>query len=1071
MSASRFERIREVFLRVQDAEGAERAATLDALCAGDADLRREVESLMGAAPGGADRFLEPPTGPMERVTPGAGPMEMPKAIGPYKLLQVIGEGGFGVVYMAEQEKPVRRRVALKVIRLGMDTKHVLARFEAERQALAMMDHPNIARVLDAGATEAGRPYFVMELVRGVPITEYCDHEKLGTRARLELFIAVCRAVQHAHQKGIIHRDIKPSNVMVTLHDGAPVPKVIDFGIAKATNARLTERTLFTEFHQFIGTPEYMSPEQAEMSGLDIDTRSDIYSLGVLLYELLAGVTPLDGAKLRSEGWVGMQRLIRDFEPIRPSVRLSAESEVTTAAARNRGVGIAELKRSLVGDLDWIAMRALEKDRSRRYETASAFAADIERYLRNEPIEARPPSVAYRARKFIRRNSGAVAVASIIAIGLVVSATGFGVLFARERAASVRAAGAEANERSQRERAQASLARAEESEAGARAALERSQRVTRLLKSALGGEHHAEQTVSRETLASEMLVDFQAKIAEMHADDPEVQVELLETLSRSYLRLGMYERSHEAMREALAIARTHWPPEHINVVALVIAEAWYGRAVESGEQRATLEALLPTLGGGEPWDDLRARALFTLASKYAVAAEAGRAVDLYREALATNAGLAAPDPILELNIRDGLAYALFQASRFAEAVVESETLARLAPLGDRPDFNTLRRWWRHGSQLYDLGHVDAGLDALRRTAEASDRSLGPQNAETTPRWNFVAEYLYTHGRLDEAEAVTSRARAILGSEDRPGDLMHCLKVSAWIALARGDRAAAERCFREVVDVAAGAGHGGFNDPNRVWRESQVWLLTMDRRQWSDDALRRAIRATLDHVFVFASDPTDLKGGFVNWGDMRWSLIRHGDADAREGSRSELLALRDLPQGVYALRIRAPRESGPELDVHGWFLLADWTVREFPIDGYAGDHPERFAAGERDPAVTRDERYLEVLFEPGWRPGPNGRMNGFGLVAECAPSIPSGEYRVRVLSDDGERFTVGDTVITEAWLGRSAAMDEGALTISAGNQSAPWRVDYFQGADWLDLKFEVTPDGAARAVTLAKIGITE
>ena len=539
MTGIDFERVREIFLRATELPAGERGAYIDSACGGDARTRAEVESLLA-------HQTEVPTGFLggqamgegfrmddavrEPVTPGPATFEGPRTIGPYKLLQVIGEGGFGVVYMAEQEKPVRRRVALKLIRLGMDTKHVLARFEAERQALAMMDHPNIARVLDAGATEAGRPYFVMELVRGVPITEYCDHERLDTRARLGLFTAVCRAVQHAHTKGIIHRDIKPSNILVTLHDGVPVPKVIDFGIAKATNARLTERTLFTEFHQFIGTPEYMSPEQAEMSGLDVDTRSDIYSLGVLLYELLSGVTPLDGQTLRSAGYADMQRLIREFEPVRPSMRVHQDVPATTTVARLRGVEPRELRRALSGDLDWIALKALEKDRSRRYETAAAFAADVERFLRNDPIEARPPSVAYRARKFIRRNSGAVAVASIVAIGLVVSATGLGVLYTRERAASVRAAAAEANERSQRERAQASLARAEESEAGARAALERSQRVTRLLKSALGGEQFTEHTMSRETLASDMLIEFQSKIAGMHADDPEVQVELLETLS-------------------------------------------------------------------------------------------------------------------------------------------------------------------------------------------------------------------------------------------------------------------------------------------------------------------------------------------------------------------------------------------------------------------------------------------------------------------------------------------------------------------------------------------------------------
>ena len=297
-------------------------------------------------------------------------------IGRYKLLEQIGEGGMGTVWMAEQREPVKRRVALKIIKLGMDTKQVIARFEAERQALAMMDHPNIAKVLDAGATDAGRPYFVMEYIKGIPILEYCDHAKVDTRSRLELFASVCHAIQHAHQKGIIHRDIKPDNVLVTLHDGVPVCKVIDFGIAKATNAELTQKTLFTEHRQMVGTPAYMSPEQAEMSGLDIDTRSDIYSLGVLLYELLTGTTPFDMKELLQSGFAEMMRTIREVDPQKPSTRISALGDTASRTALQRHVDIRKLGTLLRGDLDWIIMRCLEKDRSRRYDTANGLAADI-----------------------------------------------------------------------------------------------------------------------------------------------------------------------------------------------------------------------------------------------------------------------------------------------------------------------------------------------------------------------------------------------------------------------------------------------------------------------------------------------------------------------------------------------------------------------------------------------------------------------------------------------------------------------------------------------------------------------
>ena len=327
-------------------------------------------------------------------------------IGPYKLLEQIGEGGFGVVFMAEQQRPVRRRVALKVIKPGMDTRQVIARFEAERQALALMDHPNIARVLDAGATESGRPYFVMELVRGIPLSEFCDQNRLTVGERLELFITVCHAVQHAHQKGIIHRDIKPNNVLVTLHDGTPVAKVIDFGVAKATGQQLTEKTLFTSFAQMIGTPLYMSPEQAEMSGLDVDTRSDIYSLGVMLYELLTGTTPFDQERMRTAGYDEVRRIIREEEPAKPSARISTLNRAATTVSANRKSDPSRLSQLFRGELDWIVMKALEKDRNRRYETAAAFAADVQRYLDDEAVEACPPSARYRFRKFARRNKAA-----------------------------------------------------------------------------------------------------------------------------------------------------------------------------------------------------------------------------------------------------------------------------------------------------------------------------------------------------------------------------------------------------------------------------------------------------------------------------------------------------------------------------------------------------------------------------------------------------------------------------------------------------------------------------------------
>ncbi|MHC5114701.1 MAG: serine/threonine protein kinase [Planctomycetota bacterium] len=455
-TSERFHQIEDLFHRAKELAPETRAAFLDGACGGDLDLRSEVESLLAHT----DRKTDDMRPPAPDGTPSQhdlativdrGPVsEGPGvAIGPYKILQQIGEGGFGVVYMAEQEKPVRRMVAVKVIKLGMDTKQVIARFEAERQALALMDHTNIARVLDAGATETGRPYFVMELVRGIPITEYCDQRKLSARDRLELFIDVCHAVQHAHHKGIIHRDLKPSNILVTLHDHKPVPKIIDFGIAKATSQRLTEKTLFTEFRQFIGTPEYMSPDQADISGLDIDTRSDIYQLGAVLYELLTGTPPHDPETLRSSGYAEMQRIIREVDPPTPSTRI--HTLATTAGPQNghpasavdiaghRGIQASALERVLRGDLDWIIMKAMEKDRTRRYDSANALADDVDRYLGDQPVLAGPPSVVYKLRKFVRRHrlgvTAGVLIGAALVVGATVAATGF-VQAAREARHSV-----------------------------------------------------------------------------------------------------------------------------------------------------------------------------------------------------------------------------------------------------------------------------------------------------------------------------------------------------------------------------------------------------------------------------------------------------------------------------------------------------------------------------------------------------------------------------------------------------------------------------------------------------------
>ena len=611
------DRLESLFSAALQKPPADRAAYLDRACADDPALRERVEALLRAQ-AAAGSFLESPA-PSPVVTVDEQPVgEGPgTVIGPYKLLQQIGEGGMGTVWMAQQTEPVKRLVAVKLIKAGMDSRQVIARFEAERQALALMDHANIARVLEAGTTGAGRPYFVMDLVKGVPITRYCDEHHLTPRQRLELFIPVCQAVQHAHQKGIIHRDLKPSNVLVALYDGKPVPKVIDFGVAKAAGQSLTEKTLVTGFGTVVGTLEYMSPEQAEINQLDIDTRSDIYSLGVLLYELLTGSPPFTKKDLERAGMLEMLRVIREQEPSRPSTKLSTAEGLPTLAA-NRGTEPVKLTKLVRGELDWIVMKALEKDRTRRYETANGFAMDLQRYLSDEPVVACPPSARYRFRKFARRNRTiltTVAAVVLSIVGGIVGTTWQAIQATHERDRAVAAEGlaqrrlvseqkervrAESAERQAKE--QAKRADAEALKARTQAAI--AEAVNRFLTDDLLAQANPRNEPDRDIKLRTVLDRAAEKIDGRFNGQPLVEAAIRKTIGQTYLELSLCEAAQRQFERALELRRRNQGEEHRDTISAMNDLAWSHRGQGHYEEAAnrflkTLEMRQRLLGEQHP----------------------------------------------------------------------------------------------------------------------------------------------------------------------------------------------------------------------------------------------------------------------------------------------------------------------------------------------------------------------------------------------------------------------------------------------------------------------------------------
>jgi serine/threonine protein kinase/tetratricopeptide (TPR) repeat protein len=812
-------------------------AFLERACAGDVQLRAEVEKLLRAQ-SALGSFHDAPPAPPTTVDHPV-PERSSAVLGPYKLLQQIGAGGMGVVYMAEQEHPVRRLVALKIIRPGMDSAQVIARFESERQALALMDHPNIARVFDAGGTESGRPYFVMELVPGGPITEFCDRHRLTLGARLELFLDVCRAIQHAHHKGIIHRDIKPTNVLVALRDGAPVVKVIDFGVAKATVLGLTDRALITTHGQLIGTPEYMSPEQAEGSDRDIDTRTDVYSLGVLLYELLTGTTPLPSKRLGEVSFAELQRLIREEEAPRPSARLSALGDGATALARKRGLSARQLAQFLAGDLEWVVLKALQKDRAQRYDTPGSLAEDIERYLRCEAIRARPPSAAYRLKRFTQRNRVAVLTGALTAAALLVGAAG-----ATWQAVVATQAKRDAQAAAAAEREAKELAQAREAEtravlefverrvlaagrpAGQDGGLNRDVTIRQAVEAALPFVENSFPNqpliearlrlalgksfwyLGDAPLAAELCQRARALFTQHLGPDHPDTLRSARHLARCYRALGRPADALALSEETLARCTTRFGPDHPETLRsmnnLACSYADLGRRAEALELRERTLALMRVGLGPDHPDTLRS--MYDLATSYALRGQQAAALKLREETLARRRAKLGPTHPETLRSMNGVACSYAALGRHGDAaeLYERALAQQQAALGaDHPD--TFQTMYNLAISLAALGRHAEALKLREEALALHTARLGATHPRTLMSMNTVASSYAALGRHGDALALFERTLALQKVRLGPGhrDTLWSMwgVARALVALDRGAEAVPviDECLQRAADT--------------------------------------------------------------------------------------------------------------------------------------------------------------------------------------------------------------------------------------------------------------------------------
>ena len=982
----------------------ERERYLSEACGDDVELRQQLDSLLQAQEE-AGNFLGQPVVSSPASVVGEGPGSM---IGRYKLLQEIGEGGFGIVFMAEQQEPVRRMVALKVLKPGMDTREIIARFEAERQALALMDHPNIARVLDGGTTASGRPYFVMDLVKGIPITHFCDQNQLSTEARLQLFLQVCGGVEHAHQKGIIHRDIKPTNVLVMVQGGKTVPKVIDFGIAKALGQKLTERTLFTRFEQLLGTPAYMSPEQAEWGGIDIDTRSDIYSLGALLYELLTGTTPFEKETLAKAALVEVRRIIRETDPPTPSVRLQGLGQRLEEISRQRQVPAFLLPRKLRGELDWIVMKALEKDRARRYETVNALAHDLDQHLNGEPVAACPPSNWYRLKKLIIKNKTAFAGSAFVAVSLTAGLAVSIWMFLAER---------------QAKREQAHLRElADSREQRAQAEANKKQEVASILKNMLRGASPEVAKGRDITVLREVLDRTAVEVRTQLTNQPEVQVEALATLGDVYEDLQLFPQMEGVARESVVIAKARLGETNALFADAIgaVGRAWLGtgQLEQSEAYLRKAVALKARLSGGHGPET--ANLLDGLGRVLIARGKWQEAESLYRELLATQ-----PQSVASrAESLNNLALVLKNQGRSAEAETLQRESVALSQQTGKESLDMLSELQNLGSQMSQSQRLSEAETLYREALELSRKLWGKDNSKHLGTVLSLVDCLASEKKYDEADKVFSE---LLDSE------------GAW----------------RPEDASLLAGRADYLAHRGLWKEAATNLCEAIRLQPTNSSRY----ATLAYVLAGAGESSAYTllnpqitgsapaGAFdllvQGPGAKAWQTFEGAPAGSGLNTRATAIGTDPTGRVLYSAGWRAAAPSGQSRAViqashdsgQTWATLDAWLPDVWPYAEYMGfccaPNGYLFGGGDtsdKDSSTATIDWFLRRSTDGGVTWTLQDRVDsGVGGKAHCRAVLaaPSGEiyaagvtatnqgaggwvWLVRKSSDDGATWTTVDSV---------------------------------------------------------------